>query len=94
MRAEHLRGSSALAYESDVVLVLSDKADIVSREHLVYDLTSMQRYRQWAVVTVEKNRHGEDHVELEFRKDFAHGRFDPVGGLVQERLIEERVFWT
>jgi replicative DNA helicase len=94
MRAEHLRGSSALAYESDVVLVLSDKADIVSREHLVYDLTSMQRYRQWAVVTVEKNRHGEDHVELEFRKDFAHGRFDPVGGLVQERLIEERVFRT
>ena len=47
-----------------------------------------------AVVTVEKNRHGEDHVELEFRKDFAHGRFVPEGGLVQERLIEERVFTT
>lgn len=92
MRAEHLRGSSALAYESDIVLVLSDKGDIVSREHLVYDLTSLQRFRQWVVVTVEKNRHGEDHVELEFRKDFAHGRFDPDGGLVEERLIDERVF--
>lgn len=92
MRAEHLRGSSALAYESDVVLVLSDKADIVSREHLVHDLGAMQRFRQWAVVSVEKNRHGEDHVELEFRKDFAHGRFAPDGGLVTERLIDERVF--
>ncbi len=92
LRTEHLRGSSALAYESDVVLVLSDKADIVSREHLVHDLTSHERFRQWTVVTVEKNRHGEDHVELEFQKDFAHGRFVPVGQDVQERLIEERVF--
>lgn len=92
MRAEHLRGSSALAYESDIVLVIADKGDIISRDHLVYDLTSLQRFRQWAVVTVEKNRHGEDHVELEFRKDFAHGRFDPEGGPVAERLIDERVF--
>ena len=53
MRAEHLRGSSSLAYESDIVLVLADKADIVAREHLVYDLTRMDRYREWVVVSVE-----------------------------------------
>jgi len=29
---------------------------------------------------------------LEFEKDFAHGRFHPEGRLVEERLIEERVF--
>ncbi|MFN8013210.1 MAG: DnaB-like helicase C-terminal domain-containing protein [Dermatophilaceae bacterium] len=92
MRAEHLRGSSSLAYESDIVLVLADKADIVAREHLVYDLTRMDRYREWVVVSVEKNRHGNDNVVLEFEKDFAHGRFHPEGRPVEERLIEERVF--
>ncbi len=92
MRAEHLRGSSSLAYESDIVLVLADKADIVAREHLVYDLTRMDRYREWVVVSVEKDRHGNDNVVLEFEKDFAHGRFHPEGRPVEERLIEERVF--
>ena len=29
------------------------------REHLVYDLGSVRRFRRWAVITVEKNRHGQ-----------------------------------
>lgn len=92
IRAQHLQGSSALAYESDVLLVLSGKDQVVSREHLVYDLSRAERYRHWAILTVEKNRHGVDKLDLEFRKDFAHSRFDPSGHEVQERLIEERVF--
>ena len=32
-----MRGSSALAYEADVVLVLNNKFDIVARHHLTYD---------------------------------------------------------
>jgi len=91
MRAHHLRGASSLAYEADVVLVLSGKDDIVSREHLVYDLSRLQHFRGYSVFSVEKNRHGLDHVDLEFPKDFANGRYVPHGKLVEERLIEERV---
>ncbi len=92
MRTRDLRGSSALAYEADLVLILSSKENIVSREHLVYDLGSRGRYEQWSVLTVEKNRSGQGKVELELQKDFEHGRFHPQARLVTERLIEERVF--
>lgn len=91
LRAQHLRGASSLAYESDIILVLSSKDDIVSREHLVYDLSRLEQFRAWSVFSIEKNRHGMDHVDLEFRKDFANGRYVPQGGIVTERLIEERV---
>jgi len=91
LRAHDLRGSSSLAYEADVVLIISDKADIVSREHLVYDLGNVERFHAWTVVTLEKNRHGRDRVDLEFERDFQHGRFDPDGGVVNERLVDERV---
>ena len=94
MRTRDLRGSSALAYEADLVLILSSKEHIVSREHLVYDLGSTQRFRRWAVVTVEKNRHGMGQVELEIEKDFEHGRFEPRAQVVTEHLIEERVHTT
>jgi replicative DNA helicase len=92
MRIHDLRGSSALAYEADVVLILNDKYDVVARHHLVYDLGNAERYRSWVVMTVEKNRHGIDKVELEFEKHFAEGRYDPTGRYVVEQLIEERVF--
>lgn len=94
MRTRDLRGSSALAYEADMVMILSSKEQIVSREHLVYDLGSAKAFRRWAVVTVEKNRHGLGQVELEMQKDFEHGRFHPKAQVVTERLIEERVFTT
>ncbi|KRE61635.1 DnaB-like helicase C-terminal domain-containing protein [Nostocoides sp. Soil756] len=94
MRTHDLRGSSALAYEADVVLILSSKDNIVSREHLVYDLGAIKIYRRWSVITVEKNRHGSGSVELELQKDFEHGRFHPTMRIVSERLIEERVFTT
>ncbi len=38
MRVSDLRGSSALAYEADVMLILNDKYDIVAKHHLVYHL--------------------------------------------------------
>jgi len=94
MRTRDLRGSSALAYEADLVLILSSKENIVAREHLVYDLGSLKRFGRYAVVTVEKNRSGLGQVELEVQKDFEHGRFYPHAQVVVERLIEERVFTT
>lgn len=92
LRIYHLRGSSALAYEADVVLMLNDKYDVVARHHLVYDVAGADRYRDWVVLTIEKNRSGLDRIDLEFRKAFEQGRFDPDGGTVAEQLVDERVF--
>jgi replicative DNA helicase len=92
MRVHHLRGSSALAYEADVVLLLNDKYDVVARHHLVYDLTNVERFRDWVVLSIEKNRSGLDGIDLEFRKRLEQARFEPEGRLVQERLVDDRVF--
>jgi replicative DNA helicase len=92
MRVNDLRGSSALAYEPDVVLMLNEKYDIVAKHHLVYHLGNAERFRQWVIVSIEKNRNGIDHLELEFQKRFDQGRFETEGRVVEEQLIEERVF--
>ncbi|MEO6412019.1 MAG: DnaB-like helicase C-terminal domain-containing protein [Pedococcus sp.] len=92
MRVNDLRGSSALAYEADVVLILNDKYDIVAKHHLVYHLGNAERFRHWVVMSIEKNRNGADHLELEFQKRFEQGRFEPEGRVVEEQLIEERVY--
>jgi replicative DNA helicase len=92
MRVHDLRGSSALAYEADVVLILNNKYDIVAKHHLVYHLGNAERFRHWVVMSIEKNRSGADHLELEFQKRFEQGRFEPEGRVVEEQLIEERVF--
>lgn len=92
MRTRDLRGSSALAYEADIVLILQSKENIVAREHLTYDLNAAKIYRRWIIITVEKNRFGGGQVELEVQKDFEHGRYVPRARVVSERLIEERVF--
>ncbi|HSF36446.1 MAG TPA: DnaB-like helicase C-terminal domain-containing protein [Nocardioides sp.] len=92
MRANDLRGSSALAYEADVVLVLNNKFDIVARHHLTYDLGNAERFREYAVLTIEKNRFGRDGSVLQFRTRFDQGRYEPEGTEVKEQLIDERVF--
>ena len=91
-RLRHLRGSSSLAYESDVALLLNEKFDIVARHHLVYDLTAAERFKALAVCSIEKNRSGLDGIDLEFRKHFDQGRFEANGDVVTEQLLDERVF--
>lgn len=92
LRAHHLRGSSSLAYEADVVLVLNNKYDVVARHHLVYDTTASQRFLNYVVLSIEKNRGGVDRVDLEVRKRFEQSRFDPEMTPVVEQLVDERVF--
>ena len=75
MRTNDLRGSSALAYEADVVLVLNNKFDIVARHHLTYDLSNAERFRDYAVLSIEKNRFGRDGDNVESaRRMFAGER--------------------
>jgi replicative DNA helicase len=90
-RLHHLRGSTALAYEADVALMLNDKFDIVARHHLMFGGGDVERYKDWVVCTIEKNRGGRDGVDLEFRKRFSHGHFETAGGLVAEKLIDDRI---
>lgn len=92
MRVDNLRGSSALAHEADTVLMLNNKYDVVARHHLVYDIGNAERFKYWAVLSIEKNRNGQDQIDLEFRKRFDKGRFDTNGQPVVEQLVDERVF--
>jgi replicative DNA helicase len=91
IRLYHLRGSSAVAFESDVVLMLNDKDKVVSKVHLSYDPVRARGYRDWVVLSLEKNRGGPNLVDLEHRKDFTHFRLDPAGGVVSETLVSERL---
>ena len=92
VRLRDLRGSSALAHEADVALIMNDKFDVVARHHLMYNLSNAETYREWVVISIEKNRNGVDNVDLEFRKRFDHSRFDSDGSSVIEQLIDERIF--
>jgi replicative DNA helicase len=91
-RVQDLRGSSALAHEADVVLILNNKFDVVARHHLMYNMANAEQFHHWVVMSIEKNRNGVDNVDLEFRKRFEHSRFDTDGGRVQEEMVDDRVF--
>jgi len=91
-RTQDLRGSSALAHEADIILILNNKFDVVARHHLMYSTSNAAEYRSWVVMSIEKNRNGVDNVDLEFRKRFEHHRFETDGGRVQEELVDDRIF--
>ena len=92
LRLHHLRGSSALMYEADVAILLNDKFNCVSKVHLAYDPVRAETFHNFTVFTIEKNRGGPNLIDIEFRKDFLYYRFDPTGGIVAEKLIDERVY--
>jgi replicative DNA helicase len=92
LRNHHLRGSSALNYESDIILIMNDKYHIVAKVNIEFNPYQAQRYRDWVVVTVEKNRGGQDNVDLEYEKLFEYSCFDPTGRVTAEKLIEERLY--
>jgi replicative DNA helicase len=91
VRMHHLRGSSALAYESDVTLILNNKYRIVAKKSITFNSFQAQEFRNWVVCTLEKNRSGLDLIDLEFRAYFGHAAFDPAGNVVAETLVDERI---
>ena len=92
LRNHHLRGSSAINYEADIILILNEKYHIVAKVNIEFNPYQAQRFRDWVVVSVEKNRGGQDNVDLEYEKHFEFSCFDPNGRTVQEKLIEERLY--
>ncbi len=92
LRNYHLRGSSAINYEADIILILNEKYNIVAKVNIEFNPYAAQKFRDWIVLTVEKNRGGPDTVEYEFEKHFEFSCFNPNGRQVQEKLIEERLY--
>jgi replicative DNA helicase len=92
LRNHHLRGSSAINYESDIILILNEKYNIVAKVNIEFNPYQAQRYRDWVVASIEKNRGGQDNVDLEYEKLFEYSCFDPTGRVTAEKLIEERLY--
>src|SRR5204862_6697643 len=92
LRYFHLRGSSAINYESDLLLILNEKYPLVAKVNIEFNPYQAQRFRDWVVASVEKTRGGQDNVDLEFEKHFEFSCLDPNGRTVQEKLIEERLY--
>ena len=91
VRLHHLRGSSALAYEADVALMLNNKYQSVAKHHLAFSTTNVEKFQEYVVCSIEKNRGGKDRIDLEFRSHFDRGYFDPAGNEVLEQLLNARI---
>jgi replicative DNA helicase len=92
LRNHHLRGSSAINYEADIILIINEKYHIVAKVNIEFNPYQAQRFRDWVIVSIEKNRGGQDNIDMEFEKHFEYSCFDPAGRTVQEKLIEERLY--
>jgi len=72
LRNHHLRGSSAINYEADIILILNEKYQIVAKVNIEFNPHHAQRFRDWVILSVEKNRGGQNSVDLEFEKHFEY----------------------
>ena len=68
--------------------MLNDKITAVSKRHTAFDTVRADDFRGLVVLSIEKNRNGPSGINLEFRKDFVHYRFNPVGAVLEEELID------
>ena len=56
LRNFHLRGSSAINYEADIILILNEKYHIVAKVNIEFNPYQAQRFRDWVVVSDTTNR--------------------------------------
>lgn len=87
----HLRGSSALDYESDIAIIMNNKYQILAKDHVAFNPYNAKQYRNWVVFTVEKNRAGRAMMDMEFELHAQHFAFNPRGQRVQQQLIDDKV---
>lgn len=93
LHLHHLRGSSALDYECDIAIIMNNKYYIISRDHIAFDPYKAESYRNWIVFTVEKNRAGRAMIDVEFELRSQYFGFNPLGSVVEQRLIDERLVY-
>ena len=87
----HLRGSSALDYESDIAIIMNNKYQILAKDHVAFNPYNAKQYRNWVVFTIEKNRAGRAMQDMEFEIHGQHFAFNPRGQKVQQQLIDDKV---
>lgn len=87
----HLRGSSALDYESDIAIIMNNKYQIMAKDHVTFNPYNAKQYRNWVVWTIEKNRAGRAMQDMEFEIQGQHFAFDPRGQKVQQQLIDDKI---
>ncbi|MCU0513895.1 MAG: AAA family ATPase [Anaerolineae bacterium] len=87
----HLRGSSALDYESDIAIILNNKYQILAKDHVAFNPYNAKQYRNWVVWTIEKNRAGRAMNDMEFELQAQHFAFNPRGQKVQQQLIDDKI---
>jgi len=87
----HLRGSSALDYESDIAVIMNNKYQILAKDHIAFNPYNAKQFRNWVVFTVEKNRAGRAMQDMEFEIHGQHFAFNPRGQRVQQQLIDNKV---
>ncbi len=91
LHLHHLRGSSALDYECDIAIIMNNKYYIISKDHVAFDPYKAESYRNWIVFTVEKNRSGKAMLDVEFELRSEYFCFNPLGKVVEQRLIDEKM---
>lgn len=87
----HLRGSSALDYECDIAILMNNKYNILSKDHVAFNPYQARQYREWVVFTIEKNRAGRAFIDVEFQLHAPFFCFNPHGQLVQQTLIDDKI---
>jgi replicative DNA helicase len=87
----HLRGSSALDYECDIAIIMNNKFQILSKDHIAYNPYKSEAYRDWVVFTIEKNRAGRAMIDVEFQLRPQYFAFNPNGNIVEQKLIDEKI---
>jgi replicative DNA helicase len=87
----HLRGSSALDYESDIAIIMNNKYQILAKDHVAFNPYTAKQFRNWVIWTIEKNRAGRAMQDMEFEIHGQHFAFDPRGQKVQQQLIDDKI---
>ncbi|MBN1427310.1 MAG: AAA family ATPase [Anaerolineae bacterium] len=87
----HLRGSSALDYECDIAMIMNNKFNILSKDHITFNPYQARQYREWVIFTIEKNRAGQAMIDVEFHLHAPYFTFDPHGQMVQQQLVDDKV---
>ena len=91
LHLRHFRGSTALAYEADAVVVLNEKLAVVSRAHLAHSPTRAEEFHRQIVFSVEKNRNGAPDVERRVREGLRPLPLSPARPLGGRTALDRRV---
>ena len=74
------------------MLMMNEKALAVSKSHSAYDGIRAQEFTSKVILSIDKNRGGPAPVDLEFTKDLAHFRLEPMGSVVEDRLVDTLMY--